>query len=503
MQPSDILKTVEDIEERFPVKTWTVNGIHVWPLIRLKLKNYLFVKTHQPEIGKKLCFFKRIYYFLSGQVKYYCAYIADSRHNASLKDAAPVIFFTYSAHRVLLKNKWFDRYCDPFIGCFRSWGLNTLTIETGTPTYSYRIPRFSDSMYIQKKVDLIKALNRLFPKKYFEENLNELNVFLSFLGSGDYKGLNISVGQLRQETAIILDIADYFKSHFVRVKPKLAFIADFYSSLESMGFLIACRQSNIRCIDIQHGTIGAYHLAYNGWLSVPESGYELLPDVFWCWSKEDVDEIQKWSHGASFSHQAYAGSNLWLNLWNDPHNDIVQYYDGIMMNYKSKNKNVRYAVYTFDMYFGLPDWVIAVIKSTSPHLFWWIRLHPSQLSEGEAVRKTLRENGVTNFDLDFATDMPLPVLFRHCDIHITATSSSIKEAAYFSVPSIFTHPDGADHHRQEVTSGMAMKACTLEDLMQVLKEQISKKSAPEVKKVVFESNDIILKRFLDTFGINL
>ena len=44
----DVIQTLQDWERRFPVATWKVHGIHVWPLIRVKMGSKLnAASTHR------------------------------------------------------------------------------------------------------------------------------------------------------------------------------------------------------------------------------------------------------------------------------------------------------------------------------------------------------------------------------------------------------------------------------------------------------------------------
>ena len=82
-----------------------------------------------------------------------------------------------------------------------------------------------------------------------------------------------------------------------------------------MAFNLSCRRFGIPSIDIQHGVQGDYNAGYGRWLRVPVAGYELLPSIFWCWSKDEADSIEKWSQKVQASHKAIVGGNLFLDLW--------------------------------------------------------------------------------------------------------------------------------------------------------------------------------------------
>ena len=49
MKASEVIDIINQVEDVFPVDEWKVNGIHVWPVIRIQLKYQLF----QHHLGLK------------------------------------------------------------------------------------------------------------------------------------------------------------------------------------------------------------------------------------------------------------------------------------------------------------------------------------------------------------------------------------------------------------------------------------------------------------------
>ena len=40
-----IIKIISDIERKYPVETWMINGVHIWPIIRNGLPTYYIKKN--------------------------------------------------------------------------------------------------------------------------------------------------------------------------------------------------------------------------------------------------------------------------------------------------------------------------------------------------------------------------------------------------------------------------------------------------------------------------
>ena len=51
---------------------------------------------------------------------------------------------------------------------------------------------------------------------------------------------------------------------------------------DMIGVCAAASELGIKAIDVQHGKQGKYQAMYSGWTKIPESGYALMPDNFWC-----------------------------------------------------------------------------------------------------------------------------------------------------------------------------------------------------------------------------
>jgi hypothetical protein len=178
---------------------------------------------------------------------------------------------------------------------------------------------------------------------------------------------------------------------------------------------------------------------------------------------------------------------------------MVKYYDSQIAKIKFSINKPVFILYTFDKIYSIPEWLIDAIKSSADSFLWWIRMHPSQSGERKVIQDLFKKRNLVNFEIDLATDFPLAALLRHTDVHVTATSSSAKEAAYFGVPSVFTHEEGAVFHSEQIASGMALEAYSKEGLLEAIQIQIEKKKKNKTtlpQKELFPNNADIIKQFL-------
>lgn len=504
INPSEIIDIINEVENEFPVDRWVINKVHIWPLIRMQIKDELFRYHLDPERSKNDI--KRLSFIASQGInafkdirRYIYAYFSDYKNNTDINSSADIVFLTYTVHRTLLNRVWYDRYCEPYIDIFQRMSMRTLTLEMSA-NKEYRLPRYKPSVFIQHRIYYLMGKNLLF-KRRVDARDEELEGFSGFMNSTILSKFAINVPdirKLRYSVNVIVDLADYFKRIFMG-KTFIAFVAEYYNHI-GFAFNLACREAGIPSVDIQHGTTGEYHNAYGRWNKVPEGGYELLPSVFWCWSAEEANAILGWNKAASDFHKPFIGGDLWLNLWKTDTNSMVRYYDEQIEQMKSRYNKPVFILYTFDKFYGFPEWVLDGIKLSADSSCWWIRIHPTQWDERERVRDLLRSYKITNFELDSATEFPLPALLRHTDVHITATSSSVREAESFDVPSVITHNDGAYYHSKQIASGIAVQVFTTEDLLKGIEDHVRKKrQAQQRQSASFHDNQEIINNFLTMF----
>ena len=111
MNSSQIMDVIRDMERRFAVDQWTVDGIALWPFLRVRLNFDLFRahQLHQPPValaGHALAVAKNA-------ARFCCASLADLRGNRLRSGRADVVFLSDGLSFALLNGSWYEKYCDP------------------------------------------------------------------------------------------------------------------------------------------------------------------------------------------------------------------------------------------------------------------------------------------------------------------------------------------------------------------------------------------------------
>lgn len=184
-------------------------------------------------------------------------------------------------------------------------GISSLVWERGEAW-----PRKSRSAWIQSPLAVhsklvsrqLRASHAIEPPPWFQELVEWFRLRLDY---------DVSWSHCLSYISQVTVIAEVFQKWLTRVDCKLLIIDCWYSRL-GMAATLAARRIGLTSIDMQHGRQSSSHVAYNGWLRIPQHGYETIPDVFWFWGSSDADSFRETSN---IRAKCIVGGNLWLDQW--------------------------------------------------------------------------------------------------------------------------------------------------------------------------------------------
>lgn len=492
------MNLINELEERFPVDRWVIDTVHVWPLIRFHLY-FSFFDSHfygkktvwPPSLGtssmagtiRSLDFVKIVFRILRSIWRFGCAQVTDSQKSLCANKRFDVLLLNYNTYMTLVNGSWYSRLCDPFVGHLSERGMSCLMLTAG---YEYSIPRFTKSMFIQPYLIIYRIMGMLNRNSKYERLGQLIELENHVRGSGLFPESFSLIKPVRRRIKQIRAIEKYFKRLLMKTKPRAVFVTSCYST-ESMALILACYQMGIPSVDIQHGSQGDFHIAYARWNRLPEKGYELLPTIFWCWSEFEASTIKRWSKCNASVHQPVVGGNLFLQRWAVSDDDVVvRTYDEIMSGLKRNTKNGIHILYSLNGCtkndLGTMVEIIKGVNNSGLRSYFWVRLHPVTIDQKPEVRRILNENGINNFELDNATGLPLYAILRHMDIHITECSSVVIEAESFHVPSIVVRELGTANFPAQVSSGWAIPAYTIDEIISGIQLQLERRPLLKEKR---------------------
>lgn len=434
----DIKNFIVQLECDFSVNEWQVNGIHLWPIIRIKLFFYLINKmefeaetphSQTNSSAKEIAQVRKLLYRLKRKVKQ----LNTIRHYLLWKRRLPqkkYLFLGGDVHRVTHGNSRFNRFFDVLID---QYGIQeqALYFEYGSKIVNnqYRSKRvlFFEPFFIGFKLLHRSSSNQATFSwtgfSAFQDFLATNPITSSFVEQNDIPSLEYWA------TAHFLPKIDFFKEVLAVVQPTQIHFLCYYSEF-NFALLIAANQAKIETVEMQHGPQTDIHLAYGSWTTIPEAGYDVLPRTYWNWDESSANVLKKWMQ-QNHNYEVKVIGNPWLDYW--------------------KTKSQAYPHKDFILYSLQPN-PITLAQLFTPQLLecirsgneiWFIRLHPRQMHEMDTIVALLaKKNLLDKVSITEATQDPLPQLLANAKLHITHSSGTAIEATFFGLKTVLLNEIG-------------------------------------------------------------
>jgi hypothetical protein len=437
-------KLIQDIETKYNVDEWEIDGIKIWPLLRIKLNYYLVyakLGLDTENSIQKRSNLKLIVQLLLSPFKWILFTLASINKAQFIFNSRDFIFINSPAGNVKIENKYFDKFCSPLIDNFSNRGYSSLKLDTSSKLI---LNKKNPSLYFQVFLDFTIVISRITSKWYNpSKHLIGFNDFLEHLKTlQELSHVKLTESDVIFQVNKIITLKKLYKIVLSFVKPKAVFSVCYYDDY-CMAMNLACSEYKIPTFDIQHGVQGVNHVAYGNWSKLPSNGYELLPNYFLCWSNSESDTILSWARAVN-NHKPIIISNLFLNLWKYNGNDLLSPQTiKIFMDKINANRPIVLLTLGWDLSDEetLQSTLIAM-KDTQYEVNWLVRLHPSMLNLKTRIIQMLHKHDIIQFELDFATSYPLYFVLKNIHLHITHSSSTVIEAAEFGIFSIVTDKYG-------------------------------------------------------------
>lgn len=445
MLHGEVVAVLGALEDRFPVAEWSVGGIHVWPIIRTHLTTALLLDERQPPPA----------WSVRGLAKRTIDAARAEAEDELLGEGGPalgradVVFLSRPCNRTRLGTRYYDQFFDPLADLLEARGRRTLLFEYRARRSRYRVPRHRPSLLLRPLVvralpgaaaSVIRAAPRHLPEYgRFLRYLRDRHPHIQAPHSSWVVLRTAAIDRIAARLGVLLD----------RASPRLMLLNCYYS-LVGMASSLAASRRGIRTVDVQHG-VTLNNPNYQGWRAFPSSGYALLPERFWCWAEADTAPVRGWPATVASRHQAFVGGHPWMALFDGEREGTRDLYEEVR-GLRGPALNV---LVTLTWSSALSPALKRILEASPPDWTWWIRLHPLMDREREAIRSWCAAHARGRVLVDRATDLPLPLLLRETDVHLTHNSTVIQEAASAGVPSVLIDRHGLDVYTGEIESGWA------------------------------------------------
>lgn len=430
MNNSDTHNMIMKIEDSVDVNSLSYEGFNTWPLLRKIIFLELRSTIKENKNNKKeylINFFQRIKSILSVS-------LGSLKKTETIRDVEKIFFSRPPYLQETDSNNFVDRIIDPIIGSF----------DKDIKTVKYYLTKISkEKKLLYNYFYLYESISFKFITLTDEEKriLNEIS---SITKINSLKLQNRYKSQLREF------IRWYFSAKKLISKcPQLKeiYIVCWYFT-DTMGICAAASEAGITTIDVQHGKQGKYQSMYSGWQKIPETGYNIMPDKFWCWGKPSCDHILSCSSSRK-KHKPFIGGFPW-----------VEYYKKYLTSdsCQSKESKITILLTTQPPTSGnnerIPNFIIDFLCSyRNEDLHLIIRLHPNDNKGYHYCLERLRMIDKRLYSIDKGK-VNLYDIFRKVTHHITAYSSCCYEASLFNIPTMLYGEESREIYNEEISNNV-------------------------------------------------
>lgn len=430
----DIKQLILDIEEKWPVDKWNINGIDVWPYIRIKIYTYYLSKLFSTSVVdnnnnrpvEKNVLFMRLRHFF----QLISSYFILEYFFLKLK-RKKLIFFGAHYHRIVYDGKYFNRFYDSMI--------KTHNLENDVYTIEYRKinkENFNSQAIInlEKHLGFYKSIKKLTSKFDNKKNEYTLEGFEEFYAFLDLKNIGVEKVNLVKWSQKINSTKGFFNIIYKKIKPEKIVFLGYYGLDDLTAALVSAKECNINSVDLQHGS-QINNMAFSDWTKIPANGYNTVVNEFWTWDEESKKNIDLWAAKTTNTKAKVIGQpyvSYWLNKKEDTE--------------KSKKK-ILYTLHLSNLEDMLTPEVISLIKKVDYE--WVLRLHPRNSLSKENIENFLVANEIDEkVTIQNPVEKPLPEMLTESILHITNYSGSLIEARMMNIPTVIINKLGLEIYNQ-------------------------------------------------------
>jgi hypothetical protein len=434
----DITKFIVELEQKFDVDKWKVNGVDIWPPIRISIIFFLvrtyLAKTELSPIElanpiKKKANLKLQLNELIIQLKNFVKYKIWIQ---KLKEKR-TLFFSNSINLSIFENKNIIRFIDPLVWKY-SLENDSYIIDYGS---YYNNEFFNENL----RVDLNYGIQFYDSyKKYFlnlfssSTNDNKINTafqdFINYLNNLDpiFHHLENELKSIFKKDSYYSFYNTFFYDILKKIKPKSLVIMVYYENHLNFAITYMANKLKIKTIEMQHGPQTENQTAYGNFTKIPFQGFNSMPKIYWCWDESSRSPINNWIVDKS-KVNSILGGNPWIEYWK---------------NKNIKSENCNYILYSLqpkplELIQLFPDSIIQIINSNK--FSWVLRSHPRQ-DKIELLNFLQEINILDKVSIEDSNHSPLPLSIYNCLFHVTNFSGTTIEAAIMKKKTVLLHNIG-------------------------------------------------------------
>jgi hypothetical protein len=460
---ADGVQELVEVEKRADVNALTFGGACIWPIVR-RIQHFSRVQkdtkqpTALPEIGESA--FSDFMLRMDDSRLDRAADLETQKAVLAGEKPCDALFISRLLdHTDQVNGLHYNRFTDPFIQMLRDTGAQHLKLEISDHPAEALADRYEPTVPLQ------------LPAWQSPEFLTDLPE-----GVAGYAAVAEAFAQVSRQPPTFDHLASYLprlwsrRNYFARllrrIRPRAVCVICYYSA-DILALVWACRMLGIPTVDIQHGQKGPNHGMYNQWHVMPQDGYALLPDYFFCWGASEKNLQEATLPALRLRPFSIISGNPWIGLWKQE--GAITFSDRLAA-FCSDIKERKAALVGLQPIEPLIPSALPGAMRRTPDWVWLLRLHPHQRYRLPEVIAHLTAGGVTNYEVELSTMAPLYALLRNCDRLLTPWSSVASEALTFDLPVTIIDARGYDVYKHEIDTGVMSHAVTADDIARAVTE---------------------------------
>lgn len=429
MRLEEAFSRVVDIEKRELLDHPMWRTLDVWPLMRQSLW-FELTQVEEPAGLVSTTAVPSPCRRLLGRV---CAGVRAWRNRAASSGDETIAFISRPVYlQKLPDGTLFDRIVDPLVFC---------TPEDVRQAKYYVAP-WPDRQALHYPAKLLRAMHTPSPTIPDEHRMVLLRMA---------EASGVSAEKLLGRYARSLQTFDQWHEAGIRFfssRPhlKTVYLTSWYFP-DMMGLVAAARKHGVVTVDVQHGKQGKLQAMYSGW-HIPDGGYQMVPDVFWCWGQPSAQHILASSPDRE-KHRPVVGGYPWLDYYQRHVSDAHGAPNGrigkrvLVTTQPRQGENVE----------PVPDFLIEFLRHAPQGVRFVFRCHPNDRGGLEYCRRRLSDLPASVYEIDDGAGNLYDSMIAATH-HITAYSSCCYEARTFGVPTLLFGTDARTIYGEEIETGL-------------------------------------------------
>lgn len=424
---------------------WCVDDVHLWPLYRLELYRLLFVGQAGPVAGSRRA------------PKIGPALRACEAAPAQAAGSAQVWLVSDGISFATLGNEQVERFCSPLHDALRGLSIDSVLIDRGSPRRRRSPTPTRWWMPMTHRAKLSGALRAALMPDRRHARLVERIGHVARLAGIELPAL--SARRFDAMTNAVLSLASTLAARMRREQVKAVFVVGYYD-VGGYAYVLAANRAGAASIDVQHGVTGDLNMAYADWHVQPAQGFALLPAHFWCWTDEDARVVQRWATmPGTARQQTVVGGHPFMEAWRTGAMRLQGQAQQLLDQLQADAGGRPAVLVTLQPHLTSPAALAPLLQTwqRQPDVAWWLRLHPLAADDRAAIEELLVSHGVSHWNIEAATALPLPILLREAAMHATHSSSTVIEAELLDIPSVVWSDYGEQLFEAHIRRGAAIR----------------------------------------------